>query len=154
MLSTASEIARYIIADFHESEDLITNMKVQKLLYYVQGWHLGLYGQPVFPEELQAWVHGPVQPMVYQEYKEYRWNPITDEPNKPKLPPSLVNHINEVLQQYGGETAYMLELMTHKEDPWLEARWGLPTDADCSNIISLASMQKYFANLATEQELK
>lgn len=52
------DVAKYIIAEFHEAEDFITNMKVQKLLYYVQGWHLGLYGAPVFDKQFQVWFMG------------------------------------------------------------------------------------------------
>lgn len=148
---TAHEVARYIIADFQEIGDLITNMKVQKLLYYVQGWYLGLYDSPAFSEDLQAWVHGPVQPSVYQEYKSYRWNPISHEVTKPQLKDSLVDHINQVLQTYGGETAYMLELMTHRELPWIEARGGLPKDADCQTVISPDTMKFYFSKLSQEK---
>jgi len=147
MTTTASNIAKYIISEFQEIGDLITNMKVQKLLYYVQGWHLGLYQEPAFDADLEAWVHGPVQPEVYQEYKEYRWHPITCKIEKPNLNQALINHIEQVLQSYGGETAYMLELMSHGELPWMEARGDLPQDAECQNIISPMTMQNYFANL-------
>lgn len=152
MITTASEVAKYIISEFHDSEDLITNMKVQKLLYYIQGWHLGLYGSPVFADDFEAWVHGPVQYEVYNEYKEYRYNPITKVINKPILNELLISHINQVLECYGGETAYALELMTHKEWPWIEARDGLPSDAPSDNIISTETMEKYFSNLVTKNE--
>ena len=147
---SAFDIAKYIIAEFHEIGDLITNMKVQKLLYYVQGWHLGLYKKPLFEETFQAWVHGPVQYEVYNEYKEYRWNPISHEVIKPKLSKSLIEHINQVLETYGGETAYMLELMSHQETPWVEARQGLPADSLCTNIISNETMKNFFAKLASK----
>jgi uncharacterized phage-associated protein len=149
---TASEVAKYIIAEFHESEDLITNMKVQKLLYYVQGWHLGLYGTPVFPDEFQAWVHGPVQNEVYQEYKEYSWNPITKPIEKPKFEQSLINHIEQVLECYGGETGFSLELMTHKEWPWIEARDDLAFNEPSQNILSIKTMTEYFTELVQENE--
>jgi len=68
MIHTANDIAKYIICTFHEAGDQITNMKVQKLLYYVQGCHLGLYGTPAFAGEFQAWKYGPVEPSVYSEY--------------------------------------------------------------------------------------
>lgn len=147
---TAHDVAKYIIADFHEAEDLITNMKVQKLLYYVQGWHLGLYKSPVFKEELQAWVHGPVQYEVYNQYREYRWNPISHEVEKPDFEQSLVRHIDQVLATYGGETAYMLELMSHQEDPWMEARNGLSADSPCNTVISNKTMNRFFSKLASE----
>lgn len=149
---TASEVARYIINAFHESEDAITNMKVQKLLYYVQGWHLGLYNKPVFAGDFQAWVHGPVQCEVYNEYKHYKWESISAAVEKPQLDIELVNHIEEVLESYGGETAYELELLTHREWPWLKARDDLPSDERSNNIISQETMQEYFLERAQENE--
>ena len=152
MKVTASEVAKYIIAKFHESEDLITNMKVQKLLYYVQGWHLGLYGNPAFAEEFQAWVHGPVQNEVYQEYKNFQWNPINKAVKKPKFEQPLQDHIEDVLDCYGGDTAYALELITHKELPWLEARKGLAPEEKGNNSISTNIMKSYFSKLAEENK--
>ena len=149
---TAHEVAKYIIAEFHEAEDLITNMKVQKLLYYVQGWHLGLYGTPVFDEQFQAWIHGPVQYEVYNKYKNYHWNPILEPIEKPDFDSSLIKHINEVLQAYGGETGYKLELLTHQEWPWIEARNDLDPNTPSQNIISTKTMGEFFAEKAKKNE--
>ena len=55
-MANAHEVARYIIRFFQEAGDPVTNLKLQKLLYYVQGWHLALKGQPAFPERLEAWM--------------------------------------------------------------------------------------------------
>lgn len=149
---TAKKVAQYVIKFFHESEDLITNLKLQKLLYYIQGWHLGLYGKPLFEEDFQAWVHGPVQPVVYGEYKRYRWNPISEDIPDIELPAEARSHIDEVLETYGVESAYMLERRTHLEQPWLCARGTLSHEQDCTNIISKDSMQSYFSKLANEKE--
>lgn len=150
--TTASEVAKYIISEFHESEDLITNMKVQKLLYYIQGWHLGLYGTPVFDDDFEAWVHGPVQYEVYNEYKKYGGTHITGHIEKPKLEQRIIEHIQEVLECYGGETAYKLELLTHREWPWIEARDDLDASEPSNNTISTDSMKEYFAELARKNE--
>ena len=145
--STASNIAKYIIYVFQDVGDWITNMKVQKLLYYVQGWHLANHQACAFDEELEAWVHGPVVPQVYQEYKDYRWRPITHEIPKPPLDKAIIGHIDIVLDSYGGENAYSLEARTHNEYPWVKARGNLDRAAECHNIISKSSMQKYFTML-------
>lgn len=148
----ASQIAKYIIAEFQESEDPITNMKVQKLLYYVQGWHLGLYGTDAFTEELQAWVNGPVQYEVYQEYQSFSGAAITTKIERPQLPQNLIKHIQEVLECYGGENPYTLVSMTHKEWPWIEARDDLPEKVHSRNIISKKTMKEYFTDLAKSNE--
>src|SRR5258706_7794342 len=122
----------------------LTNLKLQKLLYYVQGWHLAFEGVAAFPERLEAWVHGPVQPGVYGEYKVYRWNPITESVAAPELDEKLRDHIEAVLDAYGGDTPYGLEIRTHHEAPWLLARNGIPADQDSNAIISQESMKKFF----------
>ena len=151
-MTTASDIAKYIISRFQDSEEPITNMKIQKLLYYVQGWHLGLYNIPAFTQELQAWVHGPVQHDVYREYQEYSWNPISDTVIAPVLDEKIIKHIEEVLECYGGESAYTLEHMTHKEWPWIEARDDLSPNQRSNNIISLSTMKEYFSGCAKNNE--
>ena len=69
MLS-CDDAAKYFLAQVSEDAgDLISNLKLQKLLYYAQGFHLALYDQPLFPEAIEAWTHGPVVPDLYRHYK-------------------------------------------------------------------------------------
>jgi uncharacterized phage-associated protein len=151
-MNSAHDIAKYVIAFFQKCEDPITNLKLQKILYYIQGWYLGLYEIPAFEEPLQAWVHGPVQPGVYQAYKHYRWDPISEEIVAPDLPDKMKAHIQDVLDEYGVETAYWLERATHQEEPWIKARNGIPLDQDCKNEITKESMKNYFKRLANEKD--
>lgn len=143
---TASDVAKYIIAELQESEDLVTNMRVQHLLYLAQCWYLSHYNKPLFAEDLQAWVLGAVQPEVYDQYKEYQWRPILREVKHPKIKSHIAKYIDEVLERYGDENAFSLELMVRKSQPWLEARGDLPEDADCKNVISLETMKNSFAD--------
>lgn len=76
---TYNDIADYFIAVSNSTHDLITNLRLQKLVYYAQAWHLAIYQEPLFSEDFQAWVHGPVIPQLYTQYKEYKWNPITKD---------------------------------------------------------------------------
>lgn len=147
-MHTALEVARYVVARFQERGDLITNLKLQKLLYYVQGWHLGLEGERAFDGEFMAWVHGPVNYAVYQEFRALRWNPITQDVGEVKLDEGLAQHVDDVLDVYGGENAWMLERMTHAEAPWINARGDLPPDAECRNIIRDDDMRAFFAEQA------
>lgn len=149
-MTTAKDVARYIVAKFQERGDLITNLKVQKLLYYVQGWHLGLFKRPAFDGEFRAWIHGPVNLDVYHEYKRYRWNPISDEQGAVDLPPELQKHVDEVLSVYGGDTAWALESETHTERPWIAARSGLAPDDEGHTVISDGDMMEYFGERAKE----
>ena len=62
---TAFDVANYFLS-IPEYEDL-TNLKLQKLVYYAQGIHLAIYGKPLFNEAIKAWEHGPVVPELYRK---------------------------------------------------------------------------------------
>ena len=147
-MATSSEVARYIVRFFQEAGDPVTNLKLQKLLYYVQGWSLAINDAPAFNERLEAWVHGPVQPGVYGEYRGYRWNPIDQAVEWPNLGDELTALTKEVIDAYGNETAWELERRTHTEEPWTLARNGIPNDQDSNAEISRDSMKNFFKRLA------
>lgn len=67
----ALTIARYIINYSNDRGYGVTNLKLQKLLYFVQAAFLEIYGFPCFKEDMQAWTLGPVIPSVYHEFKRY-----------------------------------------------------------------------------------
>jgi uncharacterized phage-associated protein len=64
-MTTADAVADYLIALAHERGESVNNLKLQKLLYYAQAWHLALHDEPLFPEKFQAWMTGPVIPAMY-----------------------------------------------------------------------------------------
>ena len=73
------EIANFFIKIANsENEGSITNMKLNKLLYFAQAWSLTKYGEPLFEEEIQAWQHGPVVPSIYKAFRICGYNPIND----------------------------------------------------------------------------
>lgn len=146
-MQSASSIARYIVRFFQEAGDPISNLKLQKLLYYCQGWHLAVRGTPLFNERFEAWVHGPVQPGVYGSYKHNRWLPITEDVAAVELSAEEKSVVEEVLAVYGADSGYELELRTHTEPPWLGARNGIPSDQESTAVITPASMKEYFRSL-------
>ena len=79
----------------HTCED-ITPLALQKLLYYTQGFYSAFYDGPIFDEDCEAWVHGPVYKKIYFKYQDYRYDPINYEGriNKSKLSDSLKNIID------------------------------------------------------------
>ena len=151
-MATAIDVAKHIVHFFQEAGDPVSNLKLQKLLYYVQGWSLALDDKPAFEERLEAWVHGPVQPSVYGTFKHYRWNPITEAQCPVALPDDLKSTVASVLETYGIDSGYELELRTHQEPPWLKARVGLAPDEESKNEITRDSMTQFFKSLADYAE--
>ena len=71
MSHNANKIADYILFKTQNTGDFLTNLKLQKLLYYAQAWYLANYQKPLFDEPIEAWVHGPVVVQVYNEFRDY-----------------------------------------------------------------------------------
>lgn len=143
---SASKFAKYIISLVDEDAgDSISNLKLQKLLYYSQGFHLAMVDKPLFHEAIKKWVHGPVVPAVWHEYKDYGSGPITIMPVELESYSEDVRELlDEVFSVYGQFTATKLRNMTHQEPPWNEA----PDNGE----ISHNSMKRFFKTLVIEDE--
>lgn len=130
----------------------ISNKKLQKLVYYSQAWSLALYGEPLFQEDIQAWVHGPVIPSLYQKYKNYQFHPIVNDQllkETPRL--DCAELLDEIWDIYGKYDSNYLELLTHRETPWRNARANLEPNENSDNTISLEDMKMYYSSLLNEE---
>jgi uncharacterized phage-associated protein len=144
-IASPDHVADYLMCDSRERGDALTNLKLQKLLYYAQAWYLAQYDIPIFEEDFQAWVHGPVLLSQYHRFKSSEWRPIQDTIRLPQaLPPKLVRHLKKIIRTFGVETATALELMTHEEAPWIRARKGIPAHVSSNSIIDKASMREFY----------
>lgn len=142
---TTNEVADWFIRIAHELGDPITNLKLQKLVYYAQAWYLALNGERLIPDAFEAWVHGPVVPALYERFSAYRWNPISEDVPVPCLPKEVEDHLREVDEVYGGLLNWDLERQVHAEFPWLAAREGLDPHEPSTNVISEEGMQRFYA---------
>ncbi len=120
---TAKYIADYLLSySDPDIGDIISNMKLQKLIYYAQGFHLALYDTPLFEDPIVAWEHGPVVESVYHDYKKYGSNaiPIPENLDDTILSTDQKDLLKEVYEVYGQFSAWKLRNMTHSELPWLK----------------------------------
>lgn len=140
---TCFDIADYFIHLANETGSFVSNLKLQKLVYYAQAWHLAFFEDPLFVEEFEAWVHGPVVPDLYHNYKHFGWQPINEDV-EPELPDSVWEFLDDVADEYFGCDAYDLKKMTHLEDPWLRARGDLPMDEPSDKVIQKEWIQEYY----------
>ena len=143
-VTTAAYVADYLLVKARERGEPLSNLKLQKLLYYAQAWYLALHDRPLFAEDFEAWVHGPVLPSQYHRFKAAAWMPIDEPVDEPGLPSAVKKFLDEILDVFGVETAIALEQMTHRERPWLEARGNLPPDASSSAKISKLTMKRFY----------
>lgn len=75
----AKEISKYIINKCTIDEEYISNLQLQKILFYIQEYYLKKEKRPLFIDEIYAWQFGPVVPEVYYEYCGYGAMPIYNE---------------------------------------------------------------------------
>ncbi len=146
MITDCLDVARYFIVKAYEDgrEAEMTNMKVQKLLYYAQSLHLALYDEPLFNEEIQAWRYGPVCPPAYRFYSDFEANqlPIPDREELSQIPDERKDVLAEVWEYFGSYHAYLLSDMTHLEFPWKKARRGLSSEARSTERILLQDLKE------------
>jgi uncharacterized phage-associated protein len=142
---TCFEVANYYLKLAKESGSFISNLKLQKLVYYAQAWHLANYGEPLFEEDFQAWVHGPAIYALWKKYRKFGWQPISVDPEPlPKFDDKATALLDAVARVYLPQDAFALELMSHKEDPWVAAREGLASNQNGSTTISKKAIGDYF----------
>lgn len=122
---TASKIAKWFLAYnrkvmMEEDSEYISNLKLQKLLYYAQGTYLAITDRELFSEPILAWRHGPVVNSVYQEYKENKSNGIVFEGHFDfnEIDKETESILEEVYDCFGQYSAWKLRNMTHSEEPW------------------------------------
>lgn len=139
----ASDIARYIIERCKEKDRPISNLKLQKILYFVQAEFLAAKGQPCFAEAIEAWDFGPVVPCVYYEYRMYGGAniPCMGKLGVHRLISAEDREIlNGIIDECSRYAASMLVEITHNQTPWKEAyRKG-----GYNNVIAVESIKNYF----------
>jgi uncharacterized phage-associated protein len=139
------DVARYFVAQVDEDAgDSLTNLKLQKLVYYAQGFHLALYDEPLFPERIEAWQHGPVVPDLYHALKQFGADPVRLdwEVDPDRYTPEVTGLMDEVYSVYGQFSAAQLRNITHQEPPWVQTPNG--------EVISHELMKDYFKTQITK----
>lgn len=144
-MANVFEVAKYILS----KEGPVSTLKLQKFCYYSQAWAMAWTERPLFNEEFEAWVNGPVCRELFNfhkgefmvsefNFREYDDSALTDDEK---------DTIDTILKTYGDMDPYELREQTHAEAPWQDARQGCSDDAHCENIISKESMALYYGNL-------
>ena len=119
-----------LVRNYDIVPEYITNLKLQKLLYFVQALCLMIFGKKAFPEKILAWSYGPVVNEVYQQYKQNHANEINSESNVKNISSGLYKVIEEVVNCYGAIEANKLIDFTHEENPWINTEINKEIDID------------------------
>lgn len=148
---SAEHVAEYLLYLDAQSPDSdgISHLKLQKLLYYAQGYYYATYQIPLFVETIEAWQHGPVVESIYQRYKGYQKAalpaPECFDLQSLSLPQRQI--LQQIYQKYGQYSAWALRQKTHQESPWKEA-WSWGPNAE----ISHEALTNHFKHLVFADE--
>jgi len=139
----AIQVAKLFLAWANEYGDVITNLKLQKLLYYAQAWHLVNYNRRrLFSDPIEAWDLGPVVPEIYRKWKRYGSSPIPYSSNGKEKAPFQgyqIDFLIEFFRVFSNLSATALVSMSHSEAPWQNAhRRGK------NSQISLSEMRDFY----------
>jgi uncharacterized phage-associated protein len=141
-MPNVNNVANYFLSKTIDEEDSkITNLKLQKLLYYAQGFHLALFDKELFNENIEAWMHGPVSPDAYQEFKKFGANIIPcdecEEDFDKIFSHDQIELLDEIYDIFGQFSGWKLRDMTHEEPTWINNK-------DTASEISKDEMKEYF----------
>jgi uncharacterized phage-associated protein len=138
----ANDVANYFLATVDDvNGDNLSNLKLQKLLYYAQGFHLALNGRVLFPDRILAWELGPVVPALYHKYKQYGANGIPQPAGFDPLDclPELREVLDAVNALYGQYSPVKLANLTHTGPPWQKT--------PKNGVISVSLLHDYFSTV-------
>jgi uncharacterized phage-associated protein len=149
----AKSIANFFLEMAKDSSETLSPMKLQKLVYYAQGWYAGYTNERLIDEEVEAWQYGPVLPSLYAEFKEFGSSPITRKAYEWKSfkrsevatvqDETVRAFLSSVWNAYSKYTAIALSEFTHAVGgPWDQIRRSKPgvNNAD----IPFELLQKHF----------
>ncbi|TFH54248.1 MAG: DUF4065 domain-containing protein [Methanothrix sp.] len=130
---TALEVAKYLLFKANFDGESITNLKMQKLLYYAQAWYLVNYSVPLFADPIKAWKFGPIVESAYHHFKRFRYSPIqfaNREKIEEKISGKERKYLDDYYPIYIRHSASDLTQMSHDEAPWKSTVQGetIPVD--------------------------
>lgn len=140
----------YEVANEFLAIESMTQKKLQKLCYYAQGLYGALTEERLFEEELEAWIHGPVSPLLYNKYKGYGYLNIPKKESKDGNT-ELKEIVEQIYRIYGKLDGDQLEALTHTETPWKNARGDLQPYEPSHEIISFDDMKSFFRKKILEE---
>ena len=150
-MDSINNIADYIIlkAKSEDGAASLINLKLQKLLYYVQAWSYGINKTNMFDGDFEAWIHGPVNRTIYDRFSStkslYSEINIEDCLNKQvKLSDEDAEFVDFILENYLKYSGAELERLSHNERPWIETRGGLGVNERCNKVIPAELMKAYY----------
>ena len=114
-------LASQVFVGDNKEREGITNLKLQKILYFAQAYYLAKLSRPLFSEKIEAWEYGPVVPVVYDLYKKNGNGTILLEKDEASISVEDKENLKRIWDLFGGYSAGRLVDIAHAHSPWREA---------------------------------
>lgn len=136
-------IARYVVNRCAQKQRPINNLKLQKILYFIQAEFLVGTGRACFPDEIEAWTYGPVVPAVYFHYMIFGSTNIPDQGDNDfeSISEKEKEHLDAIIDEAAKYSALNLTEITHRQSPWKNAYKRK------DKVIKQAEIKEYFASI-------
>jgi uncharacterized phage-associated protein len=143
-MPNAIDVADYIL----QARGPMSVMKLQKLVYYAQAWHLVWKDEPLFAERIEAWANGPVVPDLYNLHRgNFKLEAGHFRGEVRNISADSRDVIDRILKYYGDKDSQWLSELTHLEAPWKSARNGIADGERGNTVIAHDVMAEYYASL-------
>ena len=142
-MASAHDVAAYILKKCRP----MSAMKLQKLVFYSQAWHLVWDEEPLFKERIEAWANGPVVRELYAVHRGKFTVSSWPKGDPKRLTKDQKESVDAILRHYGNKSAFWLSEATHREAPWRDARGDLGAGDHGHREITPAAMAEYYGSL-------
>lgn len=142
-----TQIAKFLLKKADSDKVEVTQLKLQKMLYYAQGWYLANFDKPLFNERILAWKFGPAIDEIYQKYKSFGKQPITqvvEDSEISDLDEATKSFLTELWDVYKPYSSGQLVTSTHLETPWNIAREDIERGENSESVITTESLKDFF----------
>lgn len=150
-MNSIHDVADYIISRVKSEDEnaSLINLKLQKLLYYVQAWSYGINKKPMFAGDFEAWIYGPVNRVIYDRFNAtkflYSEVGLDDRINKDtSLSPEDAEFVDFILENYLKYSGAELERLSHSEMPWIQTRGNLGINERCDKVTPSELMKDFY----------
>lgn len=149
---SVNDVVDGVLLKLNADEDcFVVNLKLQKLVYYIQAWYYGKNKVPFMTGDFEAWVHGPVHRELYNRFKDTKslysligQEDILNRNALANISEEDSDFMDMILENYACYSATELEKLTHQERPWIEARRNLGPLERCTAVINPETMKTYY----------
>ena len=148
-MAAVADVAEAILA----VQGKISTFRLQKLVYYAQAVHLVRTGEPLFGERIEAWRKGPCVPALYRLHRG-RFKVGSVEGDTSSLLHIELESIRSALDYYGDQTTNWLVNQTHLDDPWREARKGVPEHGRTRTEITIDAISSYYWPILADPDVE